>query len=127
LQNSSLILKRGNEMSQQEAPANNSAEENVSQAPPLDIWGVMRYCLMLLHSQAWQALGLMPNPATGKVEQDLAQAQVAIDAVAYLGGQLEAKLSGPELREMKNLVADLRMNFVNQQSAGAVSDSPSSQ
>jgi len=59
------------------------------------------------------------NPATGKVEKDLAQAQVAIDAVSYLAQQLEVKLSGAELRELQHLVADLKMNFVNQQKAEA--------
>jgi len=107
-------------MAQDETQVKQEPEETKGAAPPeVDVWGVLRYCLALLHSQSWQALGLVPNPGTGKIEKDLAQAQVAIDAVGYLAKQLEAKLTGPELREMRNLVADLKMNFVNQQKAEA--------
>jgi hypothetical protein len=119
----------GKPMSQDEPQVQDMTEEaQGASAPSLEVWGVLRYCLALLHSQSWQALGLVPNPATGKIEKDLAQAQVAIDAVGYLAKQLEAKLTGPELREMRNLVADLKMNFVNQQKAeGEASQPPPSE
>jgi hypothetical protein len=40
---------------------------------------------------------------------------VAIDAAAALASQLEAKLSGQQLRDLRTMISDLRLNFVNQQ------------
>jgi hypothetical protein len=95
--------------------------------PPLDTWGVLHYCFLLLHAQAWQALGLMPNPGTGKVEKDLVQARAAIDTAAFILGQLEKKIGGKELRDLQNVVADLKANFVNQQAPACGGDAPVSQ
>ncbi|NIM05979.1 MAG: DUF1844 domain-containing protein [Armatimonadetes bacterium] len=71
--------------------------------------------MTLLHSYAWQSMGLVANPVTGKTDKDLEQAQVAIDAVSYLAGQLETKLKGEELRQLHAMVSDLQLNFVQQQ------------
>jgi len=91
------------------------AEPAEERAQPMDVWGLLRYCILLLHSHAWQSMGLVPNPATGKVNKDLEQARVAIDAVSYLVSQLEGKLFGQELRDLRSMLSDLRLNFVQQQ------------
>jgi len=93
------------------------AQPAEEQAQPMDVWGLLRYCILLLHSHAWQSMGLVPNPATGKVSKDLEQARVAIDAVSYLVSQLEGKLFGQELRDLRSMLSDLRLNFVQQQKA----------
>ncbi len=87
---------------------------------PVDVWALLHYCFLLLHSHAWQSMGLLPNPATGRTEKHLEQARVAIDAAAGLAGQLEQKLTGAQLREVRSLLSDLRLNFVQQQKAEGV-------
>ena len=102
---------------QAQAEQENPQEQKTEEAQPIDVWGLLNYCLLLLHSHAWQTMGLMPMPGTGKVNKDLEQARVAIDAAASLANQLEAKLSGQQLRDLRTMISDLRLNFVNQQKA----------
>jgi hypothetical protein len=93
-------------------------EGQTTAAPePVDVWQLLRYCLVLFHSHAWQSMGLLPDPTTGKTARDLQQAQVAIDTAAYIAGQLESRLEGRELHDLQAMVADLRMNFVQQRKA----------
>ena len=95
----------------------NVQEQKTEETQPVDVWGLLNYCILLLHSHAWQTMGLMPMPGAGTVTKDLEQARVAIDAAAALASQLEAKLSGQQLRDLRTMISDLRLNFVNQQKA----------
>ena len=107
------------ESTQPEESKQSSAGEREpgEEAKPMDVWGLLHYCLLLLHSYAWQAMGFVPDPATGKIAKDLEQARVAIDAASNLAGQLETRLCGRPLHDLRALVADLRLNFVQQQRA----------
>jgi hypothetical protein len=73
-------------------------------------------CINWLHEGAWIALGLVQDPATEKIEQDLEGARAAIDCIAHLVGKVETKVDEATSRELKNLVRDLQLNFVQQQS-----------
>jgi len=79
-----------------------------------DINGVLSLCIGLLHEHAWQCLGLVTNPATQQIQQDLEQARIAIDAVGALVELLHPRVPEGEQRELQALIADLRMNFVEQ-------------
>lgn len=67
-----------------------------------------------LHTCAWVAMGLLPDPATGRVARNLEEARRAIDALADLGKHLEATASPQEKRELQVMLTDLRVNFVRQ-------------
>jgi hypothetical protein len=116
------LYKMTEEKSQEQQPEDvapegqDTGEETGQPEQNIDVWGVLHYCIFLLHAQAWQAMGLTPSPVTHKIEKDLEQAKVAIDAAAYLAGQLEPKLQGQQLREMRAMISDLQINFVNQRS-----------
>lgn len=86
--------------------------------PDMDVWGVLQYCFILLHSQAWQAMGLVPDPATHTIKRDLEQARVAIDTASFIVSQLEPKLESKEQRNLRAMLSDLQINFVNQQKQG---------
>jgi hypothetical protein len=79
-----------------------------------DINGVLSLCISLLHEHAWQCLGLVTNPVTQQIQQDLEQARIAIDAVGALVELLRTRVSDGEQRELQALITDLRMNFVEQ-------------
>jgi hypothetical protein len=71
-------------------------------------------CTDILHQGAWIALGLVKDPVTDKIEKDLNEARVLIDSVADLVARIEPLVEEPIRRELKSMVATLRMNFVNQ-------------
>ena len=81
---------------------------------PLRAPDLLRWCVSLLATSAWQAMGLIPDPATNKMEIHLDDARLAIDATAGLLEHLRPRLTEPEHREFENLLANLRLNYVEQ-------------
>jgi len=81
---------------------------------PLHAPDLLRWCVSLLATSAWQAMGLIPDPATNRVESDLDDARLAIDAAAGLLEHLRPRLTEAERREFENLLANLRLNYVEQ-------------
>ncbi len=84
---------------------------------PDDVYQVLRTNLQVLAGLAWVKLGLIPSPKTNEISKDLTQAKAAIDAVASIVDILQPVASEGELKEYKNLLQTLRLNFVQQQSA----------
>lgn len=78
---------------------------------PLRVEGLLHYCVQMFAQFAWQKMGFMADPATGKLDQDLAQARVAIDVLSHLAEHLEPMLGEQERRDLRNLLTDLRVNF----------------
>ena len=85
---------------------------------PIDVYTVLLVMTEQMASIAWQKLGLQADLATGTVAKDLDQAKVAIDVVAGLAGFLQTKLDDEDQRRIRNLISDLKINFV-QQSGGS--------
>jgi len=71
-------------------------------------------CLSVLAARAWEAMGLVPGEATKQIERNLDDAQLAIDAAAALAEVLRPRVPEAERREIENLIATLRLNFVEQ-------------
>lgn len=108
-----------------EPPSSSEETEQI----PLRAPDLLRWCVSLLATSAWQAMGLIPDPATNKVESNLDDARLAIDATAGLVEHLRPRLTDTERREFENLLANLRLNFVQQKSktqAGGESERPPS-
>jgi len=84
--------------------------------PLPDATTLVTTCLSLLAAKAWEALGLVPDPATQKIERQLDEAQLAIDAAAALAELVRPRVSERERREIETLVTNLRLNFVEQKS-----------
>ena len=80
----------------------------------MDATGIVRLAISMLSEVAVVKVGLVPNPMSGQMERDLPQARLAIDCVGDLANRLMPQLQGPELRDLQNLVADLRINYVKQ-------------
>jgi hypothetical protein len=80
-------------------------------------YGLVAYVVGLIASDAWQKLGLIGDPTTGKVSKDMKQARFSIDCVAALIGvidQSEAELPAELSRDLQRVLADLRLNYVEQ-------------
>jgi len=70
---------------------------------------------MMLQQMAhlsWSKMGLQHDSISGKLEQNLPEAKVAIDVVVYLAGILETQLDEGDRRQIQSMVRDLRMNYV---------------
>ena len=77
----------------------------------IGVFGILRFSVSLLSEAAWMALGLIATP-TGETREDLAQARIAIDALSDLIARLQPDLDASEKRELEQLLANLRVNFV---------------
>ena len=84
---------------------------------PDSTYQIALYALGLLQMNAFQQLGLISDPKSGKANRDLNQARVAIDCVASLAAVLDAPSSSlePRLRQdVRRVLTDLRLNYVTQ-------------
>lgn len=71
----------------------------------------------ILSQGAWISMGFISNPGSGQIEKDLDKAKVAIDCVAFLAQKVESELDDSTQRELKSLVSNLQVNFVQLKSA----------
>ncbi|MDO8682759.1 MAG: DUF1844 domain-containing protein [Armatimonadota bacterium] len=97
------------EAAAEEPQAEQKAEE---QAP--DVYAMAMWMIGIFASTAWQSMGLQVNPITGKVEKDLTQAKVAIDCAKSLSDHISSHLEESQRRELRGIIGDLQVNFVNQ-------------
>ena len=102
-----------------EAEAGEAAGEEQVPLEPVDVYGVVQYCISLLSGHAWQTMGLVMNPITRQVERDLKQARIAIDCIEALYRQIEPGMAETDARQSRQVLNDLRMNFVRQGSQGS--------
>ena len=78
----------------------------------LDTYVLLGLFINILSNQAWQHMGLRVKPGTDKVEIDFERARLAIDCIASLIEKLEPHIPDAEKNELRNLLADLQINFV---------------
>ena len=77
---------------------------------------VLVWNLSLLAGKAWEGMGLVPNPVTNKVEKNLDEARLAIDAFAAIFDVLRLRIEEQTRREMETVLTNLRINFVEKSS-----------
>lgn len=81
--------------------------------------------ILVFQQTAWQSLGKIQNPQTGKTEVDLGAASHAIDMLAMLQTKTRGNLTDAEEKILSNALTQLQLNYVevkNEKPAG--SDSP---
>jgi len=76
------------------------------------------FFITTLSLQASIALGQVPNPATGKIEEDLTQAQFLIDTLGMLKEKTKGNLSTEESNLLENLLYELRMSYISKTKGG---------
>ena len=95
-----------------------SESENKEQEPvdisSLDIYQLVELFIMLLSEQAWRYIGLRVDPATNKVNKDLAKAHVAIDCIISLVEKIEPNIDDAEKERLRRLITDLQINYAEQ-------------
>jgi len=92
-----------------------AAEDAGRQAVPLEAIStreLLVWMLGVLGAKAWQGMGLVPNPGSGKIEKDLGDAKIAIDAFAAVLDAIRPQLDAQVQRDTEALLTTLRLNFV---------------
>jgi hypothetical protein len=98
----------------QQTQAEEQPGDETAGMPPIDAYVLLKSFIGLLGAHTWQWIGLMPNPQTGKIDKDLTQAKIAIDSIIMLAKQLEGHLNDLEERDLKDMISNLQINFVQQ-------------
>ena len=92
-------------------------DQEQMQMPEMRCEDVLRYSISLFSEIAWVKLGIRASPGQGDTTMDLPQAQLAIDAIAALSQLTEGRFDPHEVRDIKNLLSGLQMNFVQRKAA----------
>ncbi|MCE2441340.1 MAG: DUF1844 domain-containing protein [Candidatus Latescibacteria bacterium] len=74
--------------------------------------------VLMFQGAAWQHLGKVMNPATNKVERDLAQAKNTIDILGMLQAKTKGNLSDNEQKFLEHALYELRMNYIDEANKG---------
>ena len=78
----------------------------------IDVYGLMRMMLGMFVEQAWVQMGVQLAPGAKELKTDLKQARIAIDTVNFMKDALSDNLDPTEKREVEQLLATLRMNYI---------------
>jgi hypothetical protein len=70
--------------------------------------------IMMLTSAAWQQLGKVPNPVTGKIEKEIAHAQVTIDLLVMLKEKTKGNLTADEEKMLNSTISNLQLNYADE-------------
>lgn len=103
----------------EEPQAAGAPQEAAARPAEVDATALVLTCISLLGQKAWAALGLVPDPASGKIERRLEDARLAIDAAAALVEVVRERVSAADRRELETLLTNLRLNYVEQRSREA--------
>ena len=74
--------------------------------------------VLSLHSAAMQQMGKLKNPITDKVERNLGQAELSIDMLDMIKKKTEGNLSEEENKFLKQMLNELKMNFMDEKNKG---------
>ena len=92
-----------------------SDEDADTDGDPFGSFGMAAYITGLMAQDAWQKMGLIADPTTGKLQVDLNQARFSIDCVSALIGVISAheeEVPAELRRDLQRVLNDLRLNFV---------------
>lgn len=90
----------------------NNSENQKLYPHQLPLTTLFTWFIGILNGKAWEYLGLMMNPETKEVNQDLQKARISIDSIEFLFEQIKGELQKDEKVQLENLLANLQMNFV---------------
>ncbi len=126
---SSTTATSETDVQEDSATDENAATESVADEGPIPdmrsmiSWAAMQLSptelaqvlLPVFDARARVALGLLGDPKTGEVNENLLEARLAIDSVQFFLARVEGQFVESDRRELQRRLADLRMNFVARQ------------
>jgi hypothetical protein len=103
-------------MSEEEIPQEESAEEQAPM-PEMRTEDALRFAIGIFSDLAWVKLGIQADRQNGETTTDLPQAQLAIDAISALIPLTEGRFEPHDVRDLKNVLTNLQMNYVQRKTA----------
>ncbi len=97
-------------MSEEENKNFNSDEEKKIYLSPKEL---VTFALGIIEEKAWISLGLIRD-TDGEFHKSKEDAKMLIDLAEKMIEALENKFDEDEIKELKNQLANLQLNFVNQ-------------
>ena len=91
---------------------------DAGQMPDMRVEDGIRFSMNLFADMAWIKLGIRAAPGSADAIADLPQARLAIDALSALVQLTESRFDPHEVRDLKNLLAGLQMNYARLASGG---------
>lgn len=70
--------------------------------------------IITFQQAAFQHMGKIPNPITGKIEREIEQARMAIDMLDMLKARTNGNLADEEKRMLEHVLRELKLNFVDE-------------
>ena len=70
--------------------------------------------ILMFQTAAFQQMGKIKNPLLEKMERDLQQAQISIDMIDMMHRKMQGNLSPGEEKLLKNVLQELRLNYVDE-------------
>lgn len=80
----------------------------------------------LVHT-TWVSLGKIKNPMTDKIEKDMMSASMNIDMIDMLYKRMDGNLSDAEDKYLGQVLSELKMNYIHEQSQAPETDDQKSQ
>jgi hypothetical protein len=84
--------------------------------------------ILSFHTAAWQQMGKVVYPLTGKIEVDLPSAAFSIDMLDMIESKTKGNLTKMEADFLHRTIGDLKLNYIDElrkQEAQSPSPSPS--
>lgn len=75
---------------------------------------LFQHLIAMFQSLAFQQLGKLVSPITGKVEGDLQQAKITIDMLVMIQKKTEGNLADREKQLLDRAIMELQMNYVEE-------------
>jgi hypothetical protein len=101
------------EKSFSDAEADFSAKSDASERERQPVEMNFQLLIMSLSTTALVQLGMAPNPANGKTEQDLVNAKQTIDILGILEEKTKGNLTPEESGLLEHFLYDLKMSYVS--------------
>jgi hypothetical protein len=75
--------------------------------------------VLSFQAAAWQQMGKVPSMVSGKIERSLEMAKFSIDMLGMLEEKTKGNLNDEELKFLRHILFELRMNFLEEQKTGS--------
>jgi len=94
-------------------------QEDEAALPEPSVNDILSLAISMLAAHAWQKIGLQASQATGRIEKDLGEARAAIDSLEPLVEQLVKRVPSAEVNELRAMLSNLRVNYIQQRNASS--------
>lgn len=76
--------------------------------------GLFHFVVTFFAGWGWQAMGKVPNPATGKMEKNLELCKQIIEIMEMFREKTKGNLNGDEEKLLTGIIAELQLNYVDE-------------